>query len=89
VIQAVRFPNPGEAKTDLFLSRLLLSNLSDNVEDEVRSVLARPEYFIRGPLPFRSECGGAAWRRIHGPRRKLLIGMVAGRRASLFAAMIG
>ena len=53
------------------------------VEDEVQSVLARPEDFISGPLPVRREFGGAAWRGIHGARRRLLIGKVAGRRASL------
>ena len=52
------------------------------VEDEVRSVLARPEDFIRGPLPLRRDLAlGLAW--IHGARRRLLIGKVAGRRASL------
>ena len=48
------------------------------VEDEARSVLARSEYFVRGPLAFRSEFGGAAWRGIHGSRRKLLIGIGGG-----------
>ena len=53
------------------------------VEDEVRSSLARPEDFIRGPLAAAPRFGGATSRGIHGARRRLLIGTVAGRRTSL------
>jgi protease I len=49
------------------------------VEDEVRTALARPEDFIRGPLPLRRDSAATAWRGIYGVRRRLLIG---GRRAS-------
>ena len=50
---------------ELITWRLTRSYLGDyyrtypmTVEDEVRSVLARPEDFIRGPLPLRRDSGG-------------------------------
>jgi hypothetical protein len=42
-------------EADPSLSRRLLSTYPTTVDDEVRSVLARPEDFIRGPLPLRRD----------------------------------
>jgi protease I len=62
------------------------------VEDEVRSVLARPEDFIRGPLPLRRDSAarlGAGFTVRDGNYLSARWPGDAHRFASEFAAMIG
>jgi hypothetical protein len=70
-------------EADPSLSRRLLSHLSDNSRGRGSIGVGAARRLHERAAAVTPRFGGAAWRGIHGARRKLLIRTVAGRRASL------
>jgi hypothetical protein len=79
-------------EADPSLSRRLLSDLSDHRRGRGSVGAGATRRLHHRPATSAPRFGGAAWRGIHGTRRRVLICTVAGRRnrfAAEFATMIG